>query len=328
MDIKESSLFCELTDEELKKIIDHALACGICEATLKIGGMFNTTYFIKTDKCGDIILSVGPINRHLLMPFERRCMETESMIFDELRRAGIPTSEVLKLDISKTIIDRDYMIIRYIQSCMLGEAQKQYGEQTVSALYEEFGRDVKRLHSIKSARFGRMQDVRDGGGFEKMSDFMRSEIEDWISVASCTDYYDEDDFSNIRQLYEKYADILDEVKEATLVHGDLGPNNVLIDNTSDTPKIAAIIDTERGFWGDGDFDIAMIGYMINDDFVRGYGDIYACDEHAKIRRRLYEILRRLFDCYVWGAEYNQYKNMEKWRDRVRIWVKELLELQI
>lgn len=327
MVIQESSLFCELTEEELAAVIRSALGCGIVEANLKLGGMFNTTYLIKTDTCGDVILRAGPINRHLIMPFERRCMEAEAMIFEEMKKNGIPVSEVLALDVSKTIIDRDFMIVRYIPSCMMYEVDQFYpGEH--SRMLREFSALVKKMHAIKSPRFGRMQDVRDGGGFERQSDFLKTEVEDWISVAKNTDFFTEEDYASIREVYVKFTEILDEVKEACIVHGDLSPMNTLIDNTGDRPKIAAIIDTERGFWGDGEFDLAMIGYMRDDDFAAGYGYKAPRDEHSRIRWALYELLRRMFDCYVWGAEYNQHENMVTTRAWVRKQYTALLEMEI
>jgi len=327
MIIQESSLFRELTDDELHSIVKSALGCGIVKAELKLGGMFNTTYFVKTDACGDVILRVGPVNRHLLMPFERRCMEAEAMIFANMRKHGIPASEVLALDVSKKLISRDFMIVRYIPSCMLHEVDKFYpGEK--SRMMREFSAAVKKLHSIKSPKFGRMQDVRDGRGFDRQSDFFRSEAEDWISVAKNTDFYTEEDYASIREVYVKYADILDEIKEACIVHGDLSPMNTLIDNTGASPSLAAIIDPERGFWGDGEFDLAMIGYMLDDDFAAGYGYTAPKDEHSAIRRQLYELLRRMFDCYVWGAEYNQYDNMVSTREWVRKQYRALLDMKI
>jgi len=327
MKIQESSLFCELTEDELGRVIRSALGCGIVTAELKTGGMFNTTYFVKTDTAGDVILSVGPVNRHLIMPFERRCMETEAMIFALCRENGIPVSEVLALDISKTVIDRDFMIVRYIPSCMLHEAAGQYPEEK-SRLYRELAKNLRKIHSIKSPRFGRMQDVRDGGGFERQSDFFKAEVEDWISVAKNTGFFTEEDYEAFRAVGVKYVGILDEVKEASVVHGDVSPMNTLIDNTGERPTLAAIIDPERGFWGDGEFDLAMIGYMLDEDFAAGYGYSAPRDEHSAIRWRIYELLRRMFDCYVWGAEYNQNDNMVSTRNWIRKQAAELLAAEI
>ncbi len=326
MVISESSLFCELTNEELEKLIKTSLNCELQQARLMLGGMFNTTYFIATQN-GDYILSVGPVNRHLIMPFEKRCMETEVMIFELMRQNGVPASEVVYFDNSKSIIDRDFMIVKFIPSCMIYDIEKFYPGKKAQIM-EQFGKAVKKFHSIKSPRFGRLQDVRDGKGFEKLSDFMNSEVEDWISVAKNTDFFDDTDFLNIRTVFKKFTEVFDEVKEASLVHGDIALTNALVHTSSDTPSLAAIIDPERGFWGDCEFDIAMTGYLIDQNFINGYGDIYNCDDHTTLRRKLYELLRRMFDCYVWGAEYNQPDNMAETRSFVRERTTELLNYKI
>ena len=72
----------------------------------------------------------------------------------------------------------------------------------------------------------------------------------------------------------------------------------------------------------------MIGYMLDDDFAAGYGYASPRNEHSAIRWRVYELLRRMFDCYVWGAEYNQTDNMESTREWIRKQAAELLAAEI
>jgi hypothetical protein len=62
-----SSLFRELTAAELCAVIASSLDTAVVESRLLSGGLFNTTYFVKTATEGDVVLRVGPINRHLLL---------------------------------------------------------------------------------------------------------------------------------------------------------------------------------------------------------------------------------------------------------------------
>ena len=322
MIIQESSVFCELTKQQLDKIIMSCLGFEIINYKLMLGGMFNTTYFVST-KSGEYILSVGPVNRHLIMPFEHNCMLTEYMIFDIMKQNGIPCSEVVHFDNSKTIIDRDFMVIKYIKSYLISDIEIYYPGQKANIM-EKFAKEVKKIHSVKSKYFGRIQDVRDGKGFEKQSEFIHKELNDWISVAKNTDFFNRNDFVKLTTVFEKFYPLLDKVKEASLVHGDIALTNALITTEGNTPEIAAIIDPERGFWGDSEFDLAMIGYLVEDGFIKGYGDIFSCDEDTKIRRKVYELLRRMFDCYVWGAEYNQPQNMMEMKKFINNRITELM----
>ena len=60
-----SSLFLPLEEEQLRAIVRELLHTEPIEYRLLSGGLFNTTYFVKTADCGDVILRAGPVNRHL-----------------------------------------------------------------------------------------------------------------------------------------------------------------------------------------------------------------------------------------------------------------------
>ena len=115
MEIK-SSLYRELSESELQQVISTALHTTFTDYRLLTGGLFNTTYFVDTVDCGKVVVRMGPVNRHLLMPFEHQLMRTEAMFYDLCRAGGVPVSEVLFLSTDKSILDRDIMIVRYIPS--------------------------------------------------------------------------------------------------------------------------------------------------------------------------------------------------------------------
>ncbi|MBQ8639039.1 MAG: hypothetical protein IJ468_07715 [Lachnospiraceae bacterium] len=72
-----SFLYRELSSPELESLVSKALKTEILSSHLLTGGLFNTTYFVDTVKYGKTVLRIGPVNRHLLMPFEHRLMEAE-----------------------------------------------------------------------------------------------------------------------------------------------------------------------------------------------------------------------------------------------------------
>ena len=72
-----SSLYLELSQSELNCIVSKALCTEMRSAQRMTGGLFNTTYLVETVKYGLVVLRLGPVNRHLLMPFEHRLMEAE-----------------------------------------------------------------------------------------------------------------------------------------------------------------------------------------------------------------------------------------------------------
>lgn len=76
---RKSSLFQELTEQELKAILMESLGPGEMEPPrLLEGGLFNTTYLVsRTDPPGKYVLRMGPVNRHLVLPYERKLMQAE-----------------------------------------------------------------------------------------------------------------------------------------------------------------------------------------------------------------------------------------------------------
>lgn len=96
-----SSLFREITDCELRSLVSKSLHTELVSAHLLTGGLFNTTYFVETEKHGKTVLRVGPINRHLLMPFEHHLMEAEELVYSLCAAHGVPASEIIAADTEK-----------------------------------------------------------------------------------------------------------------------------------------------------------------------------------------------------------------------------------
>ena len=111
-----SSVYRDLTAEELRAVVEGSLHTKIILAEHLTGGLFNTTYRIETTDCGTVVLRAGPVNRHLLMPFEHDLMESETEVYRLCREKGIAVSEVLVCDTTKTVVERDFMIVRSIPS--------------------------------------------------------------------------------------------------------------------------------------------------------------------------------------------------------------------
>ncbi|MBO5069290.1 MAG: phosphotransferase [Roseburia sp.] len=299
-----SSLFREVSATELDAIISDAPHTKVESYRLLTGGLFNTTYLVDTTEHGRIVLRIGPVNRHLLMPFEHRLMEAEQQVYALCSKRGIPVSEVLALDISKKIIDRDYMIVRYIPSQPMNEAKLMPEEQ--AQICREIGKATARMHEITAPRFGRIVDVSEGKGFSKWSDCLLDELQQWESVAAAIDLFTEKDRMQVREIFGQALPYLNEIKTPCLVHTDLWFGNVLVRNNGASQEFAAIIDADRALWGDPEFEFSAIGWMQNDEhFWEGYGRRLSADNPGLIRRGIYRLLSRLWNSYVFMREYNE-----------------------
>lgn len=299
-----SSVCRDLTSQELQAIIEQSLHTPILHSSHLTGGLFNTTYRVETADCGTVVLRVGPVNRHLLMTFEHNLMESECEVYKLCVEHGIPVSEVLVCDTSKSLIDRDFMIVRCIPSVPMSEGQADLSPDDYTCICREIGEATRKFHAVEGTTFGRIAEVKRGGGFDRWSTCMMTEFDRWEAVAAPTEIYSPQERDAARAVLTDAAGILDEITLPRLAHCDLWFGNILI-TTDETPAFAAIIDADRAMWGDPAIDFSSIPWTKESpSFWDGYGSPLPMDSHSKIRRLIYTMMWSLFDSYVWHNQYH------------------------
>lgn len=303
MGLKSSLLYLELTAQELSAIVQRHFETDIFDSYLLDGGMFNTTY--RLDVGGSAyVLRMGPVNRHLLLPFERTLMTGEVEFYRLCRKAGLPVSEVVALDTNRDIVDRDYMIVRYVQN--IGMFQLKEGSPEWNTVMENVGRFTAQMHRIEGTRFARLSDAAEGRGFTLWSDFILSELNAVSLAYEHSDQYTRNELDIIGRTFRHYIPLLDEITVPHLLHVDIWHGNVLV-KPDGSNEIAAIIDGDRAIWGDIDFDLQK-EWLNNPEFARGYAIPQIITPERKIRRLLYRILMHMIDGYVWKHEYMMPEN--------------------
>lgn len=301
---KDSNLFKELTDFELRKIITNHFGDNTkFKANLINGGLFNTTYLIKLLNTKEkFILRVGPVNTNLLLPFELNLMKGEEYVYSLCEDRNIPSSKVLKCDVSKNLISRDYMIIEYIDSKPLCELK--LDKEIENSLYKETGKYTGKLHQITANQFGKVYDVLNGNGFNSWSEFMLNEFQKIRIKLHEYKVFTTEELDCFESIISDNSQVLNEIKEAHLVHCDLWTGNILVkDYNSKNPKVAAIIDIDRALFGDIDFDFAN-PWIINESFLKGYGIELKDSPEKIIRKNIYRLIYHLIESYVWKVQYN------------------------
>lgn len=316
----ESSLYRYLSQQEMALIVKKHFHTDHYSYYPITGGLFNTTYYLETGE-GRYVLRVGPVNRELLLAFELNLMEAEVFAYELCREIGVPVSEVVAWDDSKTLIDRDYMLVTYIDDSSPLLEQKLPQEEK-DRLYLEVGRYAAQIHSITSDFFGRVK----GKQFTCWSHFFEYELSDWREKVLKHKVYTEAEVEQIISVYEKYQELLDEVKAAHLLHTDLWEGNILIRKEKDQYQVAAIIDMDRAVFGDIDFEIAS-GWMINESFLKGYGKLPEETKNSSIRKLLYRIFYHILDSYFLKVEYNKTQDSLNTKKTVFELLQELKELE-
>ena len=199
--------------------------------------------------------------------------------------------------------------------------------QDRARICRDIGAATAKLHGIQTSKFGRIAEVKDGGGFDLWSEALLHELYDWEKVGVPAALFEMSEHTQIRRLFERAAPYLDEIKEPRLVHTDLWPGNILIRTDTPSPQFAAIIDADRSIWGDPDFEFSSIRWTYaEENFWEGYGRKLSQEPAYRIRRSIYTLLNRLWNAYVYLCEYNQPDNAMRELDDARNQMAGLREL--
>ena len=162
-----SLLFRAEPEQKLRQACLRYLGEEMTAAQILSGGLFNTTYRLETAS-RKVILRLGPVNRHLLLPYERNLMAAEGDILNLLKSRGIPTSDILALDLSRELFDRDVMVVDCLDALCLSTVE--VDQETEGKLCREAGRLTAKIHSITARElpvslekpFGRYANVLSG----------------------------------------------------------------------------------------------------------------------------------------------------------------------
>ena len=309
-----SLLFRSEPESFLREAARKYVGEELVAATLLSGGLFNTTYRLETET-KKVILRLGPVNRHLLLPYEHNLMAAEGDVLNLLKSRGIPTSDILALDCSRTLTDRDVMVVDCLDAVCLSTLE--VDKETERRLCRETGTYVAAIHSMTASDlsrqpekpFGRYANVICGQGGATWKEAILSEVKQWRSLAEPAGLFTGEEFDSIEETFRKHSGVLDAVTVPHLVHGDLWYGNILVDQDN---RLTAIIDGDRAVFGDPEFELAT-GWMISESFLEGYGKELDPSADAVLRRWLYKLLLSIEDCYILFCEYSDPKSGEDWK---------------
>lgn len=298
-----SRIYKELENNELQKIVVdlYGNCTGIKEFQILKGGLYNTTYLVKTDD-GNIVIRVAPINTHLLFDYEKDMMSSEPLLHELFKNKGIPTSAILKYSPQGSVIDREYIISQYIDSIPMNDLS--LSNINLEYIYSEIGGYTRKLHEITNDRFG-WKRPNGGKEYSEWSDFILGFAKECVNKASEYSLFAQSDIDTFWQYINdsEIIKLLDEIKQPQMIHTDLWQGNVLLTKTDATYRVAAIIDMDRAIFGDIYWDF-ITPWMINESFVNGYSQKICKDTSFEKRGDIYRVISGFFSTYVVLIEYD------------------------
>jgi len=216
------------------------------------GGHYNTTIGVVLADGVRLILRAAPPESSQFRS-ESRLMRNELAAAPTIRSlAAIP--DTLVSDFSHRLIDRDVLLQSWLPGVPAVDALTAGGEPAALAIWRQIGEILARFHQRAGTSYGRFSGPRTDSWSDQLAIVFDNLGRDFEVAAL--------DPTPIRDCLKTVAwgrELLDDV-EPRLLHGDLGPGNVLVCSPTD-PTITGLIDCDRSWWGDPAADWTF--YLVN-----------------------------------------------------------------
>jgi aminoglycoside phosphotransferase (APT) family kinase protein len=252
------------------------------------GGLYNSTYLVEITGRSCVILRVAPkLDKQLRL--EWRLMRNEYAATPYFAPLAHMIPRVLFADWSGELTARDYMFQTRLDGLPGVDGLKLYPRATWGTYYRQLGAITAEIHKIRGERFGPVY----SHGFTKWSDSVLTLLADIIAdmIEFRLDAHD------VRQAFAAISlnsDLLDEITEPRLLHGDLWTSNVLLAEDGREPRIVGLLDHDRACWGDpaADWGFSVLASRPAEaraEFLSTYGQIEV-NEVAQWRSTVYRVL--------------------------------------
>ncbi|MEV0974408.1 phosphotransferase family protein [Microtetraspora glauca] len=291
-----------LSPAQLDALVLDALGTGIVSAQELPDGFANAVWRLGLEDGRQVVLKVGPPPDLELLTYERDLLRTEAMVYHLASGSGVPLPDLLYAGYDDPLVGGDYLILSALDGVPWNRAT--LGPDHENTLRFELGHHLALLHTIPGdGVFGYPYAGLTGPSWREAFLVMVGAIlDDAVRYATPLPA----SLLEIAGLVHSNAYALDQVTRPALVHFDIWPGNVFLsgvdggDDGGDDggaggrPRIQALIDHERAFWGDplADFVTPTIFAELRDDdpLLAGYreaGGTLATGPEARIRDALY-----------------------------------------
>ncbi|MCO6010995.1 phosphotransferase [Actinoallomurus purpureus] len=274
-----------LSGAELDALTRRVLGAGVIASTELTDGFANAVWRLALDDGREVVLKISPPPDLEQLSYERHLLRTEAEAYGLAAAAGVPVPPLLAAVFDEPVLGGDCLLLGALDGVSWNTV-KPDGEDS---LRRELGRHLARLHTVTGEVFGYPHAGITGGTWREaylaMVGALLADVERYPTPLPLP-------VEKLRAVLTAASPVLDEVVTPHLVHFDVWPGNVFLDLTT-TPRIQAIIDHERAFWGDplAEFVTPTIfGELHEDDpLVAGYREVtpLPLTPPARVRLDLY-----------------------------------------
>ncbi|MFD1539649.1 phosphotransferase family protein [Nonomuraea guangzhouensis] len=271
-----------LSPTELDDLARRALGAGVTESTELTDGYANAVWRLSLDDGREVVLKLSPPPELDQLSYERNLLRMEAAAYELAATTGVPMATLLGAGFDDPVLGGDYLLLGALDGVSWNDV-KPDGE---AGLRRELGRLLARFNAVTGEVFGYPHAAITGGTWREaylaMVGALLADTERYPTPLPLP-------AAEIGALLAAAAPVLDEVTTPHLVHFDVWAGNVFLDLTG-TPRIQAIIDHERAFWGDplAEFVTPTIfGELREDDpLLAGYREVTPVELTPAARTRL------------------------------------------
>ncbi len=235
-----------VTQTNLQALACRAFGAGteVQSATELSGGHYNTTFDVRIRGHAPLILRVAPEPaRQSRLEYALMRNEYASLPYFASLRDMFP--QIMFADWTHDLIDRDYLWQTRLNGVPGLIGIKAYPRTHWLPLYQQLGSLTRQVHQVRGTRFGSVA----GPYFDIWSEFVLATLD--ASIGDLADAgLDTSDVTNVIKAVERQPELLDEIKESRLLHGDLWTGNLLLADGAVEPTVVGVVDNDRASWGD------------------------------------------------------------------------------
>jgi aminoglycoside phosphotransferase (APT) family kinase protein len=263
----------QLTAAELDALAHRALGTGVWSSTELTDGYANAVWRLALEDGREVVLKLSPPPELDQLSYERNLLRMEAAAIELATGAGVPVAPLVHACYDDPVLGGDYLMLAALDGVSWNDVKPDVKPGDEAALRRELGRHLARFNAVTGEVFG----------YPHAGIVGRTWREAFLAMVTAllgdTERYPTPlprPVEEIMAVFEAASPVLDEVTTPHLVHFDVWVGNVFLDLRG-TPRIQAIIDHERAFWGDPIAEFVtptIFGELREDDpLLAGYREV-------------------------------------------------------
>ena len=179
-------------------------------------------------------------------------------------KTNLPIANIIKSDTTKKVIDKDYIILEFVDGHLLKNISEEFTNKEIIKLYQDIAKYLSSLHSVRLEYFGDFvvedNSLKIDPKYHSAREQIYEKYRSWINKAKNTPF--EHFIPDLRGWLKTNINVFEDDIKPCLTHNDFSNTNLLVLNDG---TISAVIDLDNVSAGNNVADIYRIYANFNND---------------------------------------------------------------